>query len=186
MIFNSRRKLFLMIGVSLAVLAFWGWILAGLLQQVKNTSITLYGLEEKVADLEARRKAAGDIQILLQDRAKDLAKINNFSVSKERPVVFIEELEDVAKKTKNRVAIDFDEARSKGKNIFFRLAIDGNENSVLRYLKLLEFMPYKIKVEEASLQRLTSAQISTSLTLPKESEVPLSHHLEVLIRVETL
>lgn len=183
--FNPRRKLFLVTGIYLAVLVFWGWGLAGLLQQVKDASITLRGLEEQIVLLEAKRKIAGDLQILLENRDKDLTKINSFLVSKDRPVGFIEDLEDAAKKTKNRVAIDFDETRSKNKDIFFRLAIDGSEDSVLRYLKLLEFMPYKIKVEEVSLQKLTS-QVYTSLNLPKESEVPLSHHLGVLIKVETL
>ena len=183
---NPRRKLFLMMGISLTILVFWGWVLARLLQQVKNTNITLRELEEKVGELETRRKMAGDMQILFQDRAEDFSKIKSFSVNKERPVVFIEDLEDIARKTLNRIGINFDEGKSKDKNIYFRLMVDGSEDSLLKYLKLLELLPYKIKVEEVSFQKLTSSEFSAALSIPKESEVPLSHRLEVLIGVDIL
>ena len=184
--FNPRRKLFLVIGISLVVLIFWGWVLIRLLRQVKNAGITLRELEGKIVELEAKRKEAGDIQTLLQDRAEDLAKINSFSVNKERPVIFIEDLEDAARKTQNRVIIDFDEGRSRDKNIFFRLTIEGSKDSVLKYLKLLEFMPYQIKVEEMAWQKLAAAGVSALVKLPQEAEAPLSHRLEILIKVETL
>lgn len=175
----------MMIGFSLAVLIFWGWILIWLLQQVKTSNITLRGMEEKITELEVKRKMASEIQTLLQDRAKDLARISSFSVDKERPVVFIEALEEAAKKSGNRVTIGFSEGKSKNKDIFFQLVVEGSESSVLKYLKLLEFLPYKIKVEEVALQRLTTG-VPALLSLPKEANVPLSHRLDISIKVETL
>ncbi len=184
--FSSRQKLFLTIAVSLTVLSFLSWVLAKLLNQAKTASTVLRGSAEKIFELEAKRKLADEMRILIKDRAEDLAKINKFFVDRERPVEFIENLEEVGKKTKNRVFIDFDEARSKGKNLYFKLTIEGSENSTRQYLKLLELMPYKVRVEDLNFQKMTISETPTFVRQPKGSEISLSHRLIVLIGVETL
>lgn len=171
---NSRQKLFLTIAFSLIIVSFFGLVLRWLFSQVKKASASLGETASRVARLEAERKTAREIQALLKDRAVDLAKVNKFFVDRGEPVEFIENLEAIAKKTQNRIAIDFDEGQSRGKNLFFRLTIEGSEANIRKYFKLLELMPYKIKIEDMIFQKIGSGAAS------------FSSRLIVLIQVETL
>lgn len=184
--FGARQKFFLTIVLSLVGLSFLSLVLIILLNQAKTASAVLRRSAEKIAELEIKRKLADEMRVLIKDRVEDLARINKFFVDRERPVDFIESLEEMAKKTKNRVAIDFNEARSKSKNLFFKLTIEGSENSVRKYLKLLELMPYKIRVEDLTFQKITISETPTFVRQPKGSEIPISQRIIVLIQVDTL
>lgn len=184
--FTSRQNFFLTIVLSLAGFSFFGLVLIILLNQTKTASVVLRQSAEKIAELETKIKLAGEMQVLIKDRAGDLSKINKFFVDRERPVGFIEDLEGIAKKTKNRIAIDFMETRSKGKSLFFKLTIEGSESSTRKYLKLLELMPYKIRVEDLTFQKITISEIPTFVRQPKGSEIALSQRMVVLIQIDTL
>lgn len=183
---SSRQKLFLTAAIFLAGAVFWVWLWIGFLYRVKNAGATLQDLKGQIPALEEKRKLAGEMQALFKNRTGDLEKIRSFLISKDRPVVFIESLEELARKTRNRIAINFDEGKSKDQNLFFRLTLEGGEENVLKYLQLLELMPYKLKVEEVSIQKLTSAGGRAYVSIPAESGILLSHRLTVLIQVEGL
>lgn len=184
--FIHRQKFFLTIAVATAGMGFFGWMMGWLLIQINEVGVTLRGVAEKMAKLEVERKTARGAHVFLKERAEDLAKINNFFVDRERPVEFIENLEEIAKKTKNQIVIDFDEGRSKERNLFFRLVVDGSEASIRKYLKLLELMPYKIKVGDLTFQKISVLEQPAFLSRSKTLENPMSHRLVVLIQVETL
>lgn len=187
MVFNSRQKFFLTIAVSLTGLSFLGLVLIILLGQTKTAGATLRRSVEKIEELEIKRRLAYEMQILTKERAQDFAKISKFFIDRERPVDFIEGLEEMAKKTNNLIAIDFNEVQSKkSKNLFFKLTIEGNENSVRKYLKLLELMPYKIKVEALTFQKITTSEVPIFFRQPKGSAATVSRRIIVLIQVDTL
>lgn len=183
---SSWQKLFLTAAIFLAVAVFWVWLWTGFFYRVKNAGATLQDLKGQIPALEEKRKLAGEMQFLFKNRTEDLEKIRSFLVSKERPVVFLENLEETARKTRNRIAINFDEGKSKDQNLFFRLTLEGGEENVLKYLRLLELMPYKLKVEEVSIQKLTSAGGRAYVSIPAESGILLSHRLTILIQAEGL
>lgn len=170
---NPRKKLFLTVAISLIIVSLFGSVLGWLFSQVKKAGATLTETANKAALLEAERKTAREIQVLLKDRAGDMAKINKLFVDRGEPVEFIENLEKTAKKTGNKIAIDFDEGRSKDKNLFFRLTVEGNEAHTRKYLKLLGLMPYKMKIEDLAFQKIGAGKTASS-------------RLIVLIQVETL
>ena len=183
---DSRQKFFLTVAISLIIVGLLGSVLGWLFGQVKKARATIGETANKIILLEEKRKTARQTQILLKDRASDLAKINKFLVDRGEPVEFIENLEETAQKTKNKIVIDFDEGRSKAKNLFFRLTIDGSEASTRKYLKLLGFMPYKIGVEDLIFQKMSAGDLPAFPSRPKTLENPGSHRLTILIQVETL
>lgn len=184
--FNHRQKLLLTVILSLITVSIFGLVLGWLFIRVKKASVALKETADKIALLETERKTARETQILFKVRAEDLTKINRFFVDRERPVEFIENLEKIAQKTKGQIVIDFDEGRSKEKNLFFRLTVDGSEAGTRKYLKLLELMPYKIGVENVTFQKIIAGEMPAFPSRPKVLKDTKSHRLTILIQVETL
>lgn len=139
----------------LAAVLFWSFGRMG--DKVEKLSASLTGIESRISSAEEERKTAELMKDFLKDNASDLEKIKGVSVTRDRPVEFVEKLEELAGQTNTLVSLDLDENKSRDRDLFFRLAVDGNETTVRKYLKLLELLPYEIKVNEISLQKFASS-----------------------------
>lgn len=154
----------------------WGfWRLSA---SVRSGIMTLEEIESRIARLEAERKAARLFDSFSEGREEDMERIRRFSPNRERPVELIEELEQLARNTKNSISIDVDEGRSKaGRDLVFRLTVEGGKTGPRDYLKLLLLLPYEIRVEDMVFQKITTAQKDVS-SLP-------THRLLAVISVKT-
>lgn len=168
-----HHKIFITSVISIILLVFLVWSFL----KLNNWAITLRAkLNEIHTDVffaEHERKAVRLAEATIAAREEDLGRINRVFISKEKPVEFVEDLESLAKASGNLFVIDLDENKSaEGKDLFFRLAVDGNQASVTRYLKALEFMPYKISIKELNFQKIDSDKSS--------------HRMSLLISVESI
>jgi len=120
---------------------------------IRGIKTVFAALETKIALAEKERKSSRLDSTLLETRAEDLKRINNFLIDRENPLPFIEAVEMLAKNTQNRLSLDFAETESKQEGIAFRLTTEGSEPNVLRFLSLLEVMPYDIEIRDVIFQR---------------------------------
>ncbi|MDP3710369.1 MAG: hypothetical protein Q8R29_01450 [bacterium] len=160
-----------LIAVILLISLVWSfWKLNSLAVSLRTK---LNEIHAEVFFAEHERKAIRLAEATMGERSDDLARINKVLINKEKPVDFVEDLEGLAKASGNLFVIDLDENKSgESKDLFFRLAVDGTEKSVMRYLKALELMPYKISIKELALQQIDSGKTT--------------HRLSLLISAETL
>ena len=168
-----HHKIFATSLVSLLVLTSLVWSFWKLNSLAVSLRAKLNEIHAEVFFNEHERKAIRLAEATIKEHQEDLARINKIFINKEKPVEFVEDLESLAKISGNLFVIDLDETKSaEGKDLFFRLAVDGNQASVTRYLKALELMPYKMSVKEAAFQRIDSDKAT--------------HRLSLLISVESI
>lgn len=152
--FSQHKKFFLYILLSLFLAAGSLVIFVGVRSYAGKASESLKKIKTDIVLLEEERKMARSSSAIFEERSRDLARLESFVADRERPVVFVEFLESTAKKTGNLLALDFDEVKSKGNFLFFRLTVDGSEKGTRQYLKLLELAPFELYTEELIFQRL--------------------------------
>ncbi|MBI2640413.1 MAG: hypothetical protein HYW91_00830 [Candidatus Sungbacteria bacterium] len=172
----------LLVGIFIAI--FW-WLSVNVQGGIEE----LRRIETEISASEAERKSARAFEELSEARDGDLERIRGFSPNRERPVEFIENLEMAAKDTGNSITLDFDEGRSKTNGrLIFRVTAEGDENGPRNYLKLLELMPYEIRIEDVVFQQIT-ADVS-SASSPESSLKPVvsrpTHRLLAVISVKAL
>lgn len=159
MSFSLRKNIFFtVILAAMAVGAFAG-VYVFMASAVNNANASLKEIGGKIAALEEDRRRVRILERIMEKREPDFARINAFFVSRERPIDFIEKVEDLAKRTGNAVALAV-EGQANGPELGFRLTVDGNEQSVARYLKLFELLPYALRVEDMVFQRLSGGEAS--------------------------
>lgn len=151
--------------------------------KVREERERLSMIEADIRSSESERAAARKIDEVVSSHEDEIRRIEKFFVDPERPVDFIESLENLARKTRNQVALSV-ESSPKDQHIFsFRVSADGKEEELVKYLRLLELLPYEIQVDEISLQRGQGQEnppggSSEALAAP-------THRLTLLIRVKT-
>ena len=176
--FTPKQKLIVAGAVSALVLglAWWGfWRLA---VGVWQRDFVLGELQSKIEAMREDRERARDLAVILERRKSDLDRIDKFFVNRERPVAFIEAIERLGAATGNKIAIDVAEARDDGQRLGFRLTLEGGENNLLRYVRLLETLPYKLEMEETFFQR----NMPDSSGVPKTAAVRLILSFKVRAR----
>ncbi len=166
-----------LVAVSTSFVIFW-WLLL----YVRNSAMRLGDVESKIAVSEEERKVARAAETFLKEQERDLERIRLFSPNKERPVEFIESIESLGKDTGNSIVLDFDEGRSKGANLVFRITVEGTAQSVRQYLRIMELMPYEIHVEDLAFQRLTIANESEKQQVSRS--LP-THRLTAVLNIKT-
>lgn len=161
-----HHKIFITSFISVLLLGFLAWSFVRLNNWALTLRVKLNEIHADVFFAEHERKAVRLAEATIADREEDFGRINKIFVSKEKPVEFVEDLETLAKTSGNLFVIDLDENKSaEGKDLFFRLAVDGTQNSVTRYLKALELMPYNISIKELNFQRIDSDKSSHRMSL---------------------
>lgn len=160
---SPYQKLIATVIFALSLAGISVWIFGGLSASARNGITMLQEIESRIAILEGERKAARLFDSFSEERQEELGRIRRFFPNRERPVELIEELEKLARDTKNSISIDVDEGKSKiGKDLVFRLTVEGSQKSPRDYLKLLLLLPYEIRVEDMVFQKITTAQKDVS------------------------
>lgn len=117
----------------------------------------------RARDLAEERAAANAAEGRSMERIVGIERIWGFLVRRQ-PVAFVEQLEAIAKKTGNAAALDADEASDVG-GIVFRITLEGTRETVARFVRAVESMPYLARVEEMSFQSIR-AEEAGSFTPP--------------------
>lgn len=138
------------------------WLLS---RSVTRTQDSIQRIRSEILMLEEERKFARVVQSFLDKRGDDIAGLDKIFIDRERPVEFIETLENLARTTGNRLTIEFNEGVSTKTILSFRLTIEGAESSTKKYLELLELLPYIIKIENLSFQKYSDPTYSGGYTL---------------------
>lgn len=171
---TTRTRFSITIIIALLLVLVAVFIYLELFNYVKNSRTNLEAIDAKTVSLEKERKAVRIEAALLMERTANLKHIREFFVSRETPLPFIEALETLAKNTRNRVALDFAEEASSNDTLAFRLTIEGSKSDVLRYLSLLEAMPYDVEIKDITFQKN-----------PSQSKDVAASRTILLIRVKT-
>lgn len=166
---GTREKFTLTLIISVVLVGALFWFYAYMTSSVRQAGSNLAEIEAEITSLEEERKQARIVERILEKRGEDIARVNAFLVSRERPIQFIEELEGLAKATGNLMALAVDSPAGGGGDLLFRITLDGTEAGVSKYLKLFELLPYDIRIEDFSFQKITEgdkpAGTDTRLTL---------------------
>lgn len=185
MMFLSK-KIFIVSLFSLLAVAVSIWLFLNLLGRVTVLRGEVNELVIRIAEGDARRKAARESTFVLESRKEQLKRLDKFFIKKDQPVPFVEKLESSAKKLGNKFTIELDENKKAGENMFFRLSISGSESSVKNYLHFLELLPYKIKVEEIFWQRAIPESGGLQNFPVSPAGIKMTDTLTLLISVKSL
>lgn len=116
----------------------------------------------EAARLEEKRKNIRKILQTIKANPVGVERLNAFLVDRERPIAFIEAVEELARHTGNSVSLDLTGSETAKDDLSFRLTVEGELPRLIRYLALLENMSYGIGLEEISYQHTVSELLSTS------------------------
>jgi len=178
---SLSQKFILSTGLFAALVGIFIWGFWRLQRNIAHFTVGLEEASQKVISLERERRDARRTGSLLLTREKELEPLIQFFVDRERPVAFLEHLEEVARRTRNTLAVDVGQEQQDESALALRLTIEGNRKSLLQYLKLLELMPYQITVEDIAFQDISGGASARS---GKQTAAP-SAQLLISIRVKT-
>lgn len=151
---------------------------------VKNMESRFTAIESKISTMEDNRAAAKRAIGTIREDASALQRISKFFIDRENPVSFIEELETLARDTHNTISLNINEQKSTSDSFVFHLTLDGDTSSVMRYLTLLELLPYEIIVQDIGYQEHESAPMSPSAKNIPSPKPPRHARLIIEIRVK--
>ena len=157
---SPRQNLMFTSLLALIPLGAFIWVYVFMAVAVSRADASLKEIGGKIAALEEDRRRVRILEKIMEERRSDFAKINAFLVSHDRPVGLIEQVEDLAKRTHNAVALAVEGQVNNTPELGFRITVDGSEESVARYLKLFELLSYAIRVEDMVFQRLSGGEVS--------------------------
>lgn len=162
-----------------ALAALYGWLYS----HIRKEKERLSGFEYDISLSEKGRAAARSLSVLFSEHEADIRRIENFFVDPNQPVDFIESLERLARQTGNHAVLSIESAPKDQHMFSFRLSAEGAEEKLIKYVRMLELLPYEIHMDEISLQRSLGQETGSGGA--KESSVAPTHRLTLLIRVKT-
>lgn len=169
---NLTHRAFIKILIPMALTVALGWTNWKMYSVLTVARDTIQEIEKKIAAMEEQKRSAKRFQNLRIERREDIDRINSFFVNKEKPVEFIEDLEELARNTKNRLLLSVDSTAT-GNILKFRIEIEGTQESVFRYLKLLELVPYEAYITDISMSKIIGSRGPVS-QLEKSGAVALA------------
>ena len=139
----------------------------------------------KINDRMNERVIGNRSAALFSSRSADIERIRSFFINRDQPVAFVENLERAATKSGAIVTFDLDEANSTPHDLLFRLTVGGSQESVIRYLELLETMPYLMHGEEITFEKAAPGNAGGTVGFGPLGR-PSDARALVTIRVQTL
>lgn len=157
----------------------WWW-LQGRTRELYDAS---HAVESEIAMRVRERGEAKNLVKSARVYQPDFDRFAHFFVARERPVEFIEALEDTARKAGVIMFLTLDEGESKKTILTFHLTAEGVEDRVRTFLSLMELLPYGILVEEVSFERgIIDAKAASVSKIESSSRTRLT----LLLKVQTL
>ncbi len=181
---GPTQKLILASFLSIFAVGISGYVFWWINQYIRNSQFIFSSLESQISTLEEERKAARRASSLLEERSIDIDRIDRLLVERTRPVDFIETLEGLAKRTKNNLALDFDEGQSSADTMIFRLTVEGTEPQVRKYLLLVELLPHKISIIDLNWQRVGTGEAIRVAPGKKPAEEKATHRLAFTVAIK--
>jgi len=176
--FSSLHKLIITIVAALfiiGILVMFAWFF---MQKIDMVRLEIAETNIAIASMENQRKRMGTFTRMIEGRTRDFERIVRYFVDGERPVAFIEALEDLAKKTESTITLTAGSTSGSEDELVFNLKIEGNDENVRTYLQLIELLPYETRVENFNFQ-LRLSNIFSKITTERVAE------LNATIRVKT-
>lgn len=153
---HPRARLIFISVISLVLVGgalFAFWYMAESVIRSRGVSVDI---QSQLDALTRERADAKVVERLLGERKKDRIRIKEFYADAKQPVAFFEDIEALARASGNTLAIDLDEGRSDARHLGLRLTLEGEEKSLLAYVRLLERVPYHVEITEVLYQNLAS------------------------------
>lgn len=187
--YSLKKKFLVTVTVSFAVgvfflLSYWWLVL-----EIFEVDSSIRAMRNATKFLEEERSEAKRTDQYLKGHEQELARIKKvFLPRDEKPIEFIENIEGLARATKSRHTLSFDEGRSRGSDLYFSLSLTGGETDVREFLRILEHMPYYLTVGEFSFsvplvdQSQTPGTTLRGLTAPEQG----SAYMKMVIHLKTL
>lgn len=123
-------------------------------QTVRSSRAALQAIETNIHFLEQEHASGMQIAQALGRRTRDVERLKKFFVNPERPLDFIEKIEDVARRTGNGISLALDQSRAEPKTLFLRLALEGGDSNIASMLSLIDTLPYDIEVRQMNYETL--------------------------------
>ena len=139
--------------VLLVIIAILGFIFIYISNNVSSTRNELGRTVTEISLMEENQTRLTRMSDLLQERKSDITRLTNLSVNRDRPLQFIERIEQIGHLTNTILSLNIDEARGTSESLMFRASIDGSETGVRNMLRLIEALPYQITIENMAFQR---------------------------------
>lgn len=175
------RKLALTVLFALLAVAAAGAGFLRLFAAVEGFKVKRTAFLKEALLLEEKRRAIRVSSQILDENRVILNRLTAFLVNKERPLAFIEALEELAVSADTAISLDLVEPQETADALTFRLTVEGTAPRMLRYIALLENMPYIVIFEEFSYQLLSEELLRAS---GREGEAP--SRLILLLKVKTI
>ncbi|MDP3769395.1 MAG: hypothetical protein Q8R40_00465 [bacterium] len=137
----------------LIAIALLGFTFMYLSNNVLKSRAELGNTVTQISSIEKNQARLVRTSDLLNKRSADIARLTALSVNRDRPLQFIERMEQIGRITNTVLSLNIDETKSTAESLMFRLVIDGTDTSVRKMLRLIEALPYQITIENLSFQK---------------------------------
>ena len=141
---------------SFAVVALSSWGFFRAVAGVQQGHGVQADIRQKIDTLAEDRQRARASETLLTERESDISRISAFFLDRSNPIAFIEAVERAAEKTGATITLDIDEQAGGDNALRFRLALEGGENVLYDFVRVLELLPYKIEIQDMLFQNVSS------------------------------
>lgn len=122
--------------------------------EIRNSSYAVSAGRSSLEFSGKRLVIAEENQKALEDYAEDVERMKKTIFYKERPLEFIETLENIARLSGSIIEITPIEGKD-SLNIFL-VSAEGDFPSLFKFLKLIEVMKYQVVIEEANFEKSSS------------------------------
>ncbi len=117
---------------------------------------------KEVADYSAREQTYRELSLLVDETKKDHEELQTYLLTEEGTINFLTMAENLAKEGEVELVTDVLKVEEKEKSQFDTLTITfstkGMKSRVYSFVKLLETLPYNVRIESISIQAQTESQ----------------------------
>ena len=92
----------------------------------------------------------------IKNRKMDIQRLQNLVIDRQRPLRFIETIEQIGRLTNTKIALNVSDAKGNTNSLVFNATLEGQEEKIRMMLALIQTLPYQISIEGISFQRGTA------------------------------
>lgn len=177
----SPRKKFIITSIMLitliSALVFAFVIISNNIRTYRNM---LESSSAKISSGEKEFSHMVKISDVIKNRSQDIQRIQHIAIDPERPLRFIETIEQIGRITGVKVALTINEKQNDMQELLFRATLQGDEKNVRAMLALIEQLPYQINITHISFQRDIPINFN-----PQQTVLPTMTRLLLTMRVAT-
>lgn len=109
-------------------------------------------VDAKINELYQERKRAETVNMLLTEHKDDIIRLHHFFLDRQHPIDFIQQLENVARATKNTLTLGVNEGTADTSSLSFRITVDGTQSSIRTFIRILDALPYSVTLGSITFQ----------------------------------